>query len=1033
VDDLLSRLKAALADRYALEKEIGRGGMSTVYLAQDLRHHRQVAIKVLDPALSERVGGDAFLNEMQVTARLQHPLILPLHDSGLADGLLYYVMPFVEGETLRERLRQKGQLSIAEAVRIAREVVDALAYAHEKNVVHRDIKPENILISGGHAMVADFGIARALQLAGDRTVRMGEGVSGTPAYMSPEQAMGESGDARSDVYSLGCVLYEMLAGNPPFVEPTASALMKRVLVETPVPVRNHRSSVSESLAQIIAQCLEKIPADRWGTAAELGGALSSVQDTQRTITALPSPSPSSGALALRVAGLLLGFAAGSFLVLLLARALIRQLGLPDWVLSGTVVVLALGLPVLLATSFNQNRLLRYRASGTHRWLTWRNAALGGGLAFLALTLLVSGYMLSRKTGIGPGASLVSAGVLQERDHILIAEFENATPDSLLGATVKEALSVDLSQSPSVTIVPASQIADGLSRMQRDPRSPLKVELARELAIREGTKAVVTGELRTLGKGYVLSAKLVSPQTGEVFLAEREGADGPEELIQAVDRLSKKLREHIGESLKSIRANKPLEQVTTSSLAALQKYSQAVYATEMEGDDDKAIALLGEAVKLDSTFAMAYRKKAVILSNTFRDPAETFRATLRAFELRDRLPDRERYLTEGQYYDLTNEPGKAVVAFQKILDMTPDDAWAVNNLGVEYQTLGQREKSLEFARRSDAVAPSALTLGNIIVGEADLGRFDDAEKTLVEFTAKYPGNPQINERRFFLSEAQGQYDIAESTGRATLDAVRQSPFLYGRSLGGLGRLMAIKGRLGEAERYSRQATEVYMSAEITASYIAPMLNVALENLLIRNDPDRAKVIIDATLAKTPLESLDPAERPILGLAFFYAMSADPARARALLAEYERSIDPLIRKTQELFIHGILGAVLLAEHRPQEAIHEFELDRAKQGYDRLIDLPLMARAYEMLNMPDSALVSYERLVTTPQYFRLRHDALYLASSLLRLGELYEARGDRTRAIEYYSRFVDLWKNADPELQPRVRAVKSKLEALAAGGRS
>ncbi|HET9233762.1 MAG TPA: serine/threonine-protein kinase, partial [Candidatus Eisenbacteria bacterium] len=493
MDDMLHRLQAALADRYAVEKEIGRGGMSTVYLAQDLRHHRQVAIKVLDPALSERVGGDAFLNEMQVTARLMHPLILPLHDSGSADGLLYYVMPFVDGETLRDRLRREGQLSIGEAVRIAREVAEALAYAHEKKIVHRDIKPENILLTGGHAMVADFGIARALQVAGDRTVRIGEGVSGTPAYMSPEQAMGESGDARSDVYSLGCVLYEMLAGNPPFVEPTASALMKRVLVETPVPVRNHRSSVPEPLAQIIAQCLEKIPADRWGTAGELGSALSSVQDTQRTITALPSPSPDSGSFALRVAGLLIGFAAGSFLVLLLARALIRQLGLPDWVLSGTVVVLALGLPVLLATLFNQNRLLRFRTSGPHRWLNWRNAILGGGLAFLALILLVSGYMLSRKTGIGPGASLVSAGVLEERDHILIAEFENATPDSLLGATVKEALTVDLSQSPSVTIVPGSRIVEGLQRMQRDPKTPLKADLARELAIREGVKAVLTGE------------------------------------------------------------------------------------------------------------------------------------------------------------------------------------------------------------------------------------------------------------------------------------------------------------------------------------------------------------------------------------------------------------------------------------------------------------------------------------------------------------------------------------------------------------
>jgi len=1032
VDEFFARLKVALADRYALEKEIGRGGMSTVYLAEDLRHGRSVAIKVLDPALSERVGRDAFLNEMQVTARLQHPLILPLYDSGSADGLLYYVMPFVEGETLRDRLRREGQLSIQEAVRIAREVADALAYAHEKQIVHRDIKPENILLTGGHAMVADFGIARALQLAGDRTVRIGEGVSGTPAYMSPEQAMGDSGDARSDVYSLGCVLYEMLAGNPPFVEPTVSALMKRVLVETPVPVRNHRSSVPEPLAQIIAQCLEKIPADRWGSAAELGSALSSVQDTQRTIPALPSPPPVYSAVGLRVAGLLLGFVLGSLSMILLARALIRQLGLPDWVLSGTVVVLALGLPVLLATLFNQNRLLRYRASGTHRWLTWRNAILGGGLAFLALILLVSGYMLSRKTGIGPGASLVSAGVLEERDHILIAEFENATPDSLLGATVKEALSVDLSQSPSVTIVPGSRIAEGLQRMQRDPKMPLKADLARELAIREGIKAVMTGELRTLGQGYVLSARLVSPQTGEVLLAEREDADGPEELIQAVDRLSKKLREHIGESLKSIRANKPLEQATTSSLAALQKYSQAVYATEMEGDDDKAIVLLREAVKLDSTFAMAYLQMGVTFSNQGRERAETYRAILRAFELRSRLPDYERYLTEGVYYDLTGEPGKSVLAYQQVLDMKPNDAWALNNIGIEYQTLGQLEKSLEFVRRADAAAPAAVILANIVSIETDLGRFGDAEEALQEFATKYPGNPQFYEMRVFLSLAQGQYDIAESTGRARIDAVRQSPFFYARTLGGQGLLMAIRGRLGEAERYLRQSGSVFMDAGMTAAYVRSMLTLALETLFIRNDGHRAKAMMDEILARAPLQSMAPADRPFFELAGAYAMSGDPVRARALLAEYERSIDPVMRKMQEPLIHRTLGNILLTEHRPQEALREFELDRAKQAYDRLIDLPAMARAYEMLNMPDSAMVSYERFVTTPKYFRIRYDALYLASGLVRLGELYEARGERTRAIEYYSRFVELWKNADPDLQPRVRAVQSKMEALA-GARS
>jgi len=213
----------------------------------------------------------------------------------------------------------------------------------------------------------------------------------------------------------------------------------------------------------------------------------------------------------------------------------------------------------------------------------------------------------------------------------------------------------------------------------------------------------------------------------------------------------------------------------------------------------------------------------------------------------------------------------------------------------------------------------------------------------------------------------------------------------------------------------------------------MVNLALMTLYVQNDTQRAKAIMAEALARNPLESLEPADRPFFDLASFYAMSGDPARARALLAEYERTVDPLIRKTQERFIHGSLGTILLAENRPQDAIQEFELERAKLAFDRLVDLPLMARAYEKLNLPDSALAFYERFVTTPQYFRIRHDVFFMASSLVRLGELYEARGERARAIEYYSRFVDLWKNADPELQPRVRAVKAKVEALAAGARS
>lgn len=268
------RLQAALGERYAIGRELGHGGMAHVYLARDLRHGRDVAIKVLRPELAASLGTDRFLREIRIEASLQHPHILPLHDSGAVEGLLYYVMPFVEGETLRDRLEREKQLPVADALRIAREVADALGYAHANNIVHRDIKPGNILLSAGHAVVADFGIARAITAAADdQLTEVGLAV-GTPDYMSPEQATGETGlDGRTDLYALGCVLYEMLAGDPPFRGRTAQATLARHLHDPPPPIKVRRPNVPPAIESALMTALAKVPADRFSTAAEFGAAL----------------------------------------------------------------------------------------------------------------------------------------------------------------------------------------------------------------------------------------------------------------------------------------------------------------------------------------------------------------------------------------------------------------------------------------------------------------------------------------------------------------------------------------------------------------------------------------------------------------------------------------------------------------------------------------------------------------------------------------------------------------------------------------
>ncbi len=281
-----SRISGALSGHYRLEDEIGAGGMATVYLAEDLRHDRRVAVKVLRPELAAVIGAERFLAEIKLTANLQHPHILPLFDSGEADSFLYYVMPYVEGESLRDRLNREKQLPIEEAVRLAAEVASALDYAHRHGVIHRDIKPENILLHDGRALVADFGIALAASKAGG--ARMTEtGMSlGTPHYMSPEQAMGEREiTARSDVYALGAVLYEMLTGDPPFTGSTAQAVVARVVTESPRPLLPQRHTIPPNVEAAVLRALEKLPADRFASAAQFADALANPAATRPTASA----------------------------------------------------------------------------------------------------------------------------------------------------------------------------------------------------------------------------------------------------------------------------------------------------------------------------------------------------------------------------------------------------------------------------------------------------------------------------------------------------------------------------------------------------------------------------------------------------------------------------------------------------------------------------------------------------------------------------------------------------------------------------
>jgi tetratricopeptide (TPR) repeat protein len=1028
VSDQLERLKSALADRYAVEREIGSGGMATVYLAEDLKHHRQVAVKVLRPDLAAALGSERFLREIEIAARLDHPHILPLYDSGEAQGFLYYVMPFVEGESLRDRLDREKQLAIDVALQIAREVADGLSYAHSRDVVHRDIKPENILLAGGHARIADFGIARAVTEAGGGRLTETGLALGTPTYMSPEQAGGDRDlDGRSDLYSLGCVLYEMLAGQPPFTGATIESVVHQHLTVEPPSVTTLRPAVPPQVTAALARVLAKTPADRFSPAAQFAEALRDVGGTGAPgLAAAPRPSD-----ALWTRPLLAGaaFSLGAVALLALIFLLVLQLGLPTWVFASAVGLLVVGLPIVVATSTVERRRIVGTTGGAgaaDSWLTWRRALIAGALGFGVLAVVTVGYSGMRALGIGPAGSLIASGAIAERERVILADFENRTTDSAHGPTVTELMRIGLSQSQAISIVDPSQVGRILLLMQRDPAHGVDAAVAMEAAQREGINAVITGEIVAVGSGYSISARLVSTG-GDVLAALQETAGSEDELVGAVDRLAAGLRERVGESLRSIRRREPLERVTTRSMRALRLFSQGLRASNL-GDDPRAMQLLEEAIALDTTFAMAYRKLAIVLQNHAERRSRAVEAATKAYQYRDALTERERYLVTAAYHSVvTRNRDQIMSAYSTVLDLYPYETIALNNLGVVYSNLREFERAAAlYARALTVDSTSSLHYRNLSETLERVGNPDSAASIVERFARRMPGNPEVAITRILGAALRKDYDAAEQLGYALMDEQRGRVFWEAIAYMWLGNLSALRGQMNRAQREWDRSLVLTAERDLSGRYLVRAAQRAiLERLLLDDSVGTRRVLGDA-LERYPLESLAPLDRPYGSLANAFAAAGDPARGRELIAEFDATPEADHSRDAERARHGALGIAALAEGRPEEAIDEFwQWDDGNACYT--CAYPWLARAYDQMGESDSALALYERFVEIPSS-SVGNDAGHLAQAYVRVGELYEQRGDRERAIDYYQRFVDLWKNADPELQQQVEEVRGRIVRLA-----
>ena len=741
----------------------------------------------------------------------------------------------------------------------------------------------------------------------------------------------------------------------------------------------------------------------------------------------------------------------SWLVFQVVQTLTEGLGLPEWVPPFALILLLIGLPIVIGTAFVQEGMGGRETAPSaksepdaesagsakdsptatvddghahHRLFTWRNAILGGVAAFALLGVVTVGYMAMRTLGIGPAGTLVAKGMLEEGVSVVLADFESSDPD--LGDVVTGALRIDLVESSTIRLVPRSELTEALSRMQRDESEPITGGVARELAAREGYGAIIEGNVGTAGTGFVLTASILGGEDWEPLAGFRATARSEDELIDAIEELSRAIREKAGESLRSVQSAPPLEQVTTASLEALRTYTRAE-ALEDEGAEEAALELYERAVAIDPSFAMAYRKIGVALSNMGIRREDEIDALTRAFELRERLPQREQLQAEAYYHwSVTGDREAVIRTYEALLEIEPDDVVALNNLAITYRTRDRLEESERLVERAVAVEPFSVAFQNIANTRARMGRPGEAEAALDSGIARLP------RAAFFFEESRAE--LAASLGRyAAVDSMTAAYAARFRGPDAMSNAAQLQFRLNAVRGQLRSAEKSLEDFGVASGFWTNPMGIAyLRSSLALLKGDReaaARITLDAH--DRLRDSLPPGDRRYFLTIETLLETGNRAEAEQLLAEWQElvpndALGALGRDNRSgiqarlAFARGDLAgaARLWEEHRRECPGWPPCSLNAAQG---------LAQIYEAEGNAAAAIIEYERLLSEPFGDRFWFDAREKGPTLERLGQLYDEAADLENAAKYYAMFVELWEDADPELQPRVEAAQRRLNEI------
>ncbi len=1050
MSDMLDRLKPALADRYTIERELGRGGMATVYLAEDLKHRRQVAIKVLLPDLAEALGSERFLREIETAASLSHPHILTVHDSGEAAGLLYYVMPFVEEESLRDRIDREKQLPIDDVLQITQEIADALAYAHSQGVIHRDIKPENVLMHGGHAVIADFGIARAVSDAGgDRLTGTGVAV-GTPTYMSPEQAAGEDVDSRSDTYALGCLVYEMLVGEPPFTGATVSAVVQQHIAAPPPSASIARMTVNKGMSDAIAKSLGKAPADRYASPLDF------VATLKQAVTTGESPAmPTSGMDAAprglswtSAAKILGGYALACGAAFLLLDYLVNRFVLsPHLPMFGVVALLTL-LPTVAIVAYQKSR---------GSW-TWSRLAKIGIPINLVLSVVLLGLTFGTKD---LGAATTSIVVEDEegnsvervvpksefRKRLTIFFFDAEDPDSTtdwLQYGVPLAIDADLLQDMFFQTTTAETFAADLEEAGYADGLGVPLTLRRQLAEKDHSPRFLSGTVARSGDSLTVTMTLHETRRGRL-LAEHTftGTD----LFALVDEMTVQLKHDLDVPTQYIEEAEdlPIAEILTTSVLSYEYFMRGYEAVTLHDDWQGAAGWMERALEEDPTNAYAH-VVLYMVSVYGNDQATASAAIQGAMQHMYRLPERDQFDVKAAYYDFSQQPDKVIAVMRMRIELFPEDIEARAELAGLHVLRNERDEAIEQFQTILEIDPTQYEhLRQLGVLAQSKGDFDEAISFYEQYAEQFPDDRASYTTLGGLYRTMGEPERAreyyeralliEPENTSTLVSLARLERSFGNMdaeleqlqraldmaktpqdrvlvLGAFEGAYEWRGQLTRGIEYMERAFAERQAFTPQALLLINRLS-ALDAYVNAGKPEEAQRIYDEIAAQLepPFNMMLP-----LGQMIIAVNLEDPDGAEAAMAGVEQFIEAFGVEIIRPVV--IITQARIAEQRGsyEEAIQHYEAGLEFDPSDVSIKRA-MGRCYRELGDLDLA---GEYLQESRRIVPLDPWALY------ELGLVAAGSGDEAAAVEHLESALEVWQDADPEFK-EAREAREKLAEL------